>query len=109
MGRLWDASGPNDAPYFMKKHSVTTWSDKPIEPTPELPETQTVGSLLREKKGRVTASAEPVELDLYDRDPVMEHPEQPANRSTLVGVKKTVAERFFSTLDAIRWTRKPPR
>jgi hypothetical protein len=108
-GRLWNASGPEFDPYFRKKHPVKTWENSPIEPTLSDPTTKTVGSLLREKRDRLAASGHPVDLDTLNDDLESDHSSNLPNRSSLTGVKKTIAERFFSTLDAIRWTRKPPR
>jgi hypothetical protein len=109
LGRRWDASGPDDDHHFHKRREVSTWSDAAIEPTPDVPATRTVGLLLREKRDRDASSEPLVEVDLSDTDPNGGVQTRPANRPAASGVKTTVAERFFRTLDAIRWTRNSRR
>lgn len=112
LGRLWDASGPEDADRFRKKdRPVSTWGDGPIAPAPDRPETRTVGHLLRGKLQRDAESPDPVEVvpgasgwpDHSDGS--TENRPRPASRSAPAGVKQQVADRFFRTLDAIRWSR----
>ena len=109
LGRLWDASGPADDSHFHKNRPVSTWSDGPIEPTIETPATRTVGLLLRDKRDRGAATGEAPEIDLLAGDPTERSSSPVASRPASPGVHSTVAERFFRTLDAIRWTRNSRR
>ncbi|MDB5350871.1 MAG: hypothetical protein JWN86_2118 [Planctomycetota bacterium] len=110
LGRLWDASGPEDDCRFHKTRPVSTWSDGPIVPITDSPETLTVGTLLRGKVDREALAPEPVAIAVGEagwsgEDPRATSARPRATRRALVGVKQKVTHSFFCTLDAIRWAR----
>jgi hypothetical protein len=116
LGRLWDASGPEDDRYFEPSvKPVTTWSDGPILPSAETSQTRTVGTLLRGKLHREELGPETVEIAAGESDGTVQSeksrmsPHKPTARLAPSGVKQPVAERFFRTLDAIRWARNSRR
>ena len=102
LGRLWDASGPRDDRRFRKAPGVATWSQAAIEPTPDRPETRTVGGLLASKIDRdAERPAESVVVGTIPRSG-----DDPATPPTAPGVETPVTERFARTLDVIRWARR---
>lgn len=114
LGRTWDASGPEDDRRFHKDRPVSTWSDGPIYPSTDSPETRTVGSLLRGKVDREAHVPEPVEIASgeagWRNESAPDGPSKPrAMRSAPLGVKQQVARSFFRTLEAIRWDRNSRR
>ncbi len=102
LGRLWDASGPNDAHRFQKGGWVETWDDSAIVPTPDRPETRTVGGLLESKLDRLAESpSEPIDVGtIPSSNSLTANPPAPG------GVELPVTERYARTLDAIRWSRR---
>jgi len=102
LGRLWDASDPKDAPRFHEAGGVETWDDSPIAPTPDRPETRTVGGLLESKLDRLAESpSEPINVGtIPSSDALAANPPAPG------GVELPVTERYARTLDAIRWSRR---
>ena len=105
VGRYWDASGHEDDHHFHRARPVSSWSDGPVEPTTEIPETRTVGLLLRDKRDHDASTDRPLEVDLLINESTGEAPSPTASRPAGHGVKSKVTERFLRTLDAIRWTR----
>lgn len=110
LGRMWDASGPEDDRFFRKERPVRTWADGPIDPAEETPETRTTARLLRGKIDRDAQAPEPVEIVPGDlrRSGGTETAQavgRPAARTRPLGVKDRVAETFFRTLESIRWSR----
>ena len=101
LGRLWDASGPEDDRRYAKAPGVSTWAHGPIVPTPDDPNAATVGRLLLDKLDREAESeGEPVVVGTIASPPR-------ANLPDPSGVQGSVAERFSRTLDVIRWSRRP--
>ena len=111
LGRLWDASGPGDARHFHRDRASRIWSDGPVIPDESSPETRTVGRLLRGKIDREAEAPEPVAV-LGDESapflpPAASRTADRGRGPRLAGIKALVADRFFRTLEAIRWSRAP--
>ncbi len=106
LGRLYDASGPDDSGRFDPRPVSTFWDDSALDAEPGSAASPVVARLLRDKAGRHAEEAEPVSLDLLPEPPAgPAFPSKPIRPSG----KGRVAETFFRTLETIRWARSSRR
>lgn len=113
LGRVWDASGPEDDRRFVKNRPAPDWPEGSFAPSVDQPATRTVGMLLRGKIEREALAPDPVEIAPgeigWTGESCGDTEHFPANRSARTGVQHPVATAFFRTLDAIRWARNSRR